>query len=141
LFFGEGPPPDTSQSGFNLALDLTVTADLGDPPTLDPSPDCPSGAIYHVAQSCSEASQPPDMPVPSTNVCDGERWSYYMNFGLCLYINTIPIFCSTDFAVVTGESVLGGLAVPTLSSLALGFNCTNHAKGFYVGLSWDQFPF
>jgi hypothetical protein len=141
LFFGEGPPFDPSLSNFNLALALTATEDLGLPPTPNASPDCPSGQIYKVGQCCSTASDPPDMAVSQLDSCEGIRYSYLMNAGVCLYHNTTPIFCSSDFALITGESVLGGLAVPAPEALAVGFNCTNHAKGYYASWPWSQYPF
>jgi hypothetical protein len=38
--------------------------------------------------------------------------------------------------MVVNEPVIGGLAVPTTGRFALGYNCTNHAKGYYSGLDW-----
>jgi hypothetical protein len=81
------------------------------------------------------------MAVSKNNVCDGTRWSYYMNTGVGLYSNTTVIFCSSDFADVTGIAVIGGLAIPAQSAIAAGFNCTNHAKGIYAPWPWDLYPF
>jgi hypothetical protein len=64
-----------------------------------------------------------------------------MNAGVCLYSNTTVIFCSSDFADVTGIAVIGGLAIPAPSAIAVGFNCTNHAKGIYAPWPWNLYPF
>jgi hypothetical protein len=61
--------------------------------------------------------------------CSGTRYSHYVGLGLRLYSGTMRIFCSTDFAMVVNEPVIGGLAVPVAPGVAIGYNCTNHAKG------------